>query len=756
MRNNIIIVLMLLGLTFLGTSVVLADLNNGLVAYYPFNGNANDESGNGNNGTVDGATLTTDRLGNTNSAYSFDGSSNKINASVGKELSVTYLTLSAWIRITGSGTYNPRIVAVGPTGSAYQHYSLILEGTTSQRRLWFYTSTNVTNAYSSSTLLDNDGNWHNTVVTYDGSQVKFYIDGVIDNTTVVSGSIKTFTSALLQVGYSDNGTDRFQGIIDDIRIYNRALSSSEIEELYNYGSTPASPTTTTKSATNVKSTSATLNGTVNANGGTTTAWFEYGNTSGTYSNTTSTQTISSGWSDTSVTADISGLSSKTTYYYRLVAQNSVGTTYGSETSFATTAPPTVTTGSGTNITMISATLNGTVNANGTSTTAWFEYGKTSGAYDKTTTTQGVSGSSDTSVGIYVSGLSSGTGYYYRLVAQNNAGVSYGSENSFTTITSSTPVPTLTPVSSDGDIVIYDTDIDGDWNIYKSDLGGINSIQLTNDLAEDLNPQISFNKTKIAFRSTRSSSRTDLWIMNIDGSNQVQLTSSGSDEDFYPRWSMDDTKLTFSAYRPYGTGGRIMLINADGTGEKELYYKSGYDSYAAGFINNNTKVIFLRQVRYCGGDATLMSIGIDGSNPTEIINISDLIGVDGGEVNRWGGPQVNQEENKVVFEYEYCDGKNFIYKIGVDGNGLQMLVDSTNDPISPNWTSDDRIVYSTINSMTNKFELWIMDSDGSNNKLLISNEKANFKFGSLIVTATQIPTPTPTPTPHPRRHRYPHR
>ncbi|MBF0574179.1 MAG: hypothetical protein HQK69_10565 [Desulfamplus sp.] len=50
-----------------------ADLSDGLVAYYPFNGNANDESGNGNNGTVDGATMTADRNGNANSAYSFDG-----------------------------------------------------------------------------------------------------------------------------------------------------------------------------------------------------------------------------------------------------------------------------------------------------------------------------------------------------------------------------------------------------------------------------------------------------------------------------------------------------------------------------------------------------------------------------------------------------------------------------------------------------------------------------------------------------------
>ncbi|WP_141699533.1 hypothetical protein [Candidatus Marithrix sp. Canyon 246] len=52
---------------------VSADLNDGLVAYYPFNGNAEDESGNGNHGTVNGATLSEDRFGNQESAYSFDG-----------------------------------------------------------------------------------------------------------------------------------------------------------------------------------------------------------------------------------------------------------------------------------------------------------------------------------------------------------------------------------------------------------------------------------------------------------------------------------------------------------------------------------------------------------------------------------------------------------------------------------------------------------------------------------------------------------
>jgi len=107
--------------------------------------------------------------------------------------------------------------------------------------------------------------------------------------------------------------------------------------------------------------------------------------------------------------------------------------------------PTVVTGAATSVTTSSATLNGTVNANGTSTTAWFNFGTTSGVYSGTSTTQGVSGTSDTAVSIGISGLSEGTTYYYRIAAQNTAGTTYGSQNSFTTDTSPPPPPPWTPI-----------------------------------------------------------------------------------------------------------------------------------------------------------------------------------------------------------------------------------------------------------------------------------------------------------------------
>jgi hypothetical protein len=100
MVKKLFVFLAVAGLIFTFTGVCFADLNDGLVAYYPFNGNADDESGNGNHGTVYGATITEDRFGNTESAYSFNsvgnydfiGVSNSSSLSNLEEISVAFWT----------------------------------------------------------------------------------------------------------------------------------------------------------------------------------------------------------------------------------------------------------------------------------------------------------------------------------------------------------------------------------------------------------------------------------------------------------------------------------------------------------------------------------------------------------------------------------------------------------------------------------------------------------------------------------------
>jgi photosystem II stability/assembly factor-like uncharacterized protein len=203
-----------------------------MVAFYPFNGNANDETGNGNNGTVDGATLTADRFGNADKAYSFDGVNDKISGNVDGSLFSEHKTISLWAVISEPESYSPRIAGIGSAGTPAQYYSSILEGTASPRRIQFYSYGSVADGYSA-TLVQNSNEWHNYAVTFDGSKVKIFIDGVLDKETSTSETLVSLTSAILQIGYSDNNLDWFEGKIDDIRIYNRALSNAEVQALYN-------------------------------------------------------------------------------------------------------------------------------------------------------------------------------------------------------------------------------------------------------------------------------------------------------------------------------------------------------------------------------------------------------------------------------------------------------------------------------------------------------------------------------------------
>ncbi len=141
----------------------------------------------------------------------------------------------------------------------------------------------------------------------------------------------------------------------------------------------------------------------------------------------------------------------TTYTYYVKAKNTSGSTDSNTVSAK--APfcgdrPSVTTKAATNVTSNSASLSGTVNANGLSTVAWYEYGTTKGLYSSTSTSELVNGSSDTTINIGISGLSPGTTYYYTLVATNSAGSTSGNEMTFTT-SSGGDRPTVTVTSPNG-------------------------------------------------------------------------------------------------------------------------------------------------------------------------------------------------------------------------------------------------------------------------------------------------------------------
>ena len=204
---------------------------NGLVGYWPFNGNANDESGNNNNGTVSGATLTTDRFGNANKAYSFDGTNDYISVLDNNSLDLTnQLTLSAWFFTDGSKV-NQGLLGKGGLNNAHTGYALLLQVSnpaTSGVVLQNLPTTTAKEAYSPTNIANN---WHNFTGTYNGTTLKLYIDGVLTVSSNVTISLSNSTSNLF-FGQELSGFRYFKGILDDIRIYNRALTQQEISAIY--------------------------------------------------------------------------------------------------------------------------------------------------------------------------------------------------------------------------------------------------------------------------------------------------------------------------------------------------------------------------------------------------------------------------------------------------------------------------------------------------------------------------------------------
>ncbi|HUA47639.1 MAG TPA: fibronectin type III domain-containing protein [Solirubrobacteraceae bacterium] len=196
----------------------------------------------------------------------------------------------------------------------------------------------------------------------------------------------------------------------------------------------AAPSATTSSASNVAQSSATVSGTVNPNGTATNYYFQYGTTTA-YGSTTPSTAAGAGTANVSESANLTGLTSSTTYHYRIVAVNSAGTTDGADQTFTTTTPPAVTTGTPSKVTRSSAGLNGTVDPKGQATTYYFRYGTTTSYGLQTSPVNAGSGTDTVAAHATVYGLTANTVYHYQLVAQNAGGISYGADQTVTTTAS---------------------------------------------------------------------------------------------------------------------------------------------------------------------------------------------------------------------------------------------------------------------------------------------------------------------------------
>jgi hypothetical protein len=217
---------------------------NGLSGWWPFTGNANDISGNGNNGTVNGVLLSTDRFGDNNSAFFFDGISNNISLPLQQNGIISY-TVSSWFKTSVGGP-----ILSGRGSSSQVGLTLLiknngLDGNIGEGKAIFRADGPfiAVGKITNSTYLDNQ--WHHFVGVYNGavgtiisSQFSIYIDNILvgqinEETGSSIAPINNGTNLLIGSHQVWQNGGRFNGILDDIGIWNRALTQQEITNLYN-------------------------------------------------------------------------------------------------------------------------------------------------------------------------------------------------------------------------------------------------------------------------------------------------------------------------------------------------------------------------------------------------------------------------------------------------------------------------------------------------------------------------------------------
>lgn len=194
-------------------------ITSGLVGWWSFNGNANDISGNGNNATTNNATLTTGQNGSSNAAYAFNGFSGGIITPSINTLGNSF-TGTSWFKTTTPG--DMKIIST----SSNDHILQLFTG--GQLRI-------CVNGCTVAAANLADGNWHFVVAEGDATSIRGYVDGVSTPVITQTALGASQIGGNYYLGQDHLGAYIFNGSIDDVRSYNRALSTAEIQSLYNAG-----------------------------------------------------------------------------------------------------------------------------------------------------------------------------------------------------------------------------------------------------------------------------------------------------------------------------------------------------------------------------------------------------------------------------------------------------------------------------------------------------------------------------------------
>src|SRR3989344_3981735 len=242
----VVIPLWLLSFNIVDAAIISKPLTNlGLVGYWSMNEGtgtvAGDGSGNGNRGTLTGGPTWVD--GKRGKAINFDGVDDYVNAGTAGNFERTNsFTVSLWIKRNPNPTVTEAVVAKEVGSGTFQGWGLLILGGAANDPYRI----NIANTSGTNNLLveyprTNDSGWHHVVFTYNGtsaaSGVFLYEDGISKTQTIIADTLSAsiLTATNFQIGARDGAASLFSGSIDEVRVYNRALSATEIQALYKSG-----------------------------------------------------------------------------------------------------------------------------------------------------------------------------------------------------------------------------------------------------------------------------------------------------------------------------------------------------------------------------------------------------------------------------------------------------------------------------------------------------------------------------------------
>jgi len=264
----------------------------------------------------------------------------------------------------------------------------------------------------------------------------------------------------------------------------------------------------------------------------------------------------------------------------------------------------------------------------------------------------------------------------------------------------TPSPSSMPVARLQPGIVFQSNRDGDFEIFVMDLDGSNQIQLTDNQVDDNYPVVTLDGSKILFETYRDGN-WEIYTMNIDGSDQRRLTNMPQSKERLPTWSPDGNQI---AYLSNQNGEyEIYIMNADGSNPYQVTFTDFPEGHVSWSANNR---LVYNADPGSGSSWEIYTIGTNGQNQQQLTSNS---------VSDWS-PEWSPDGRTILYLSIVGDNDPAIFIMNADGTDQRLLYNSPQYEWGADWSVDGtRIIFTKDEDDFNN--LYIMDADGRNLQFL---------------------------------------